>query len=401
MTMSSNYVIVGASAAGIAAAIKIRQKDASARIVCLTQENSAPYNKCFLVDWVSGNKTWDELFLREPSFFTEHGIELVYNCSVQYLDLQKRMVTCNNGSQWQYKKLLLAMGASARTLSALHDKKNVYTFYTMQDVQKIITLLEQQDSKKRIAVIGAGITGMECVDALLAHKNNIASLCVIDTASQVLGRLITSDGSDFLEYHMQKHDIIFYKNSSISFKSDYFNCINRVYLSDGTCVPVDIVITVVGSIPNTQWLKNSGLVLDTQALVVNEWLQTSDSDVYAAGDCIVVKEQLSGSSMRSCMWADAMAQGMVAGSNMVYHEKQYNGIVLQTVSHLFGMPFSVMGRLYTKNENERLEIIQASDYYARIVYSNDGVVQGYCVIGTVPDRSVSKLRRSLLTKVYF
>ena len=103
--------------------------------------------------------------------------------------------------------------------------------------------------------------------------------------------------------------------------------------------------------------------------------------------------------MRSCMWADAMAQGMVAGSNMVHHEKQYNGIVLQTVSHLWHA-FSVMGRLYTKNENERLEIIQ----HLIIMLELCTVMMVWCkgtVIGTVPDRSVSKLRRSLLTKSLF
>ena len=105
-----------------------------------------------LVDWVSGNKTWDELFLREPSF-TEHGIELVYNCSVQYLDLQKRMVTCNNGSQWQYKNCCLLWEHQHEHYPLCMIKKNVYTFYTMQDVQKIITLLEQQDSKSVLLLL--------------------------------------------------------------------------------------------------------------------------------------------------------------------------------------------------------------------------------------------------------
>lgn len=396
--MTIDYLIIGTSAAGITAAAKIRQKDTQGTVVCLTQEQALPYNKCFLVDWVSGLKQHDQLLLRKESFFAEQNITIEFNRTVIRLERVEKKVICADGSVWHYNKLLLAMGARART-TEYNQYDNVHTFYTKHDAQQLIQQLSLQ-AKKRIVVVGAGITGMECVDALFQKKDNLRSLSVIDRAHHVLSRFVTSDVATFLEEYMHHVGIAWYKECAIASVIHKDNGITHIQLSDGTCLPVDLLITVVGSLPNTEWLKDSGIVLDQGVVVVNQWLQTSDESIYAAGDCIQVVELLSGEKMRSSMWADAVAQGMTAGTNLVTHEKVYAGIYLQTVSHLFGMSFAVMGRLQ-KQEHERVEIIAKKNYYARIVYNHQNSVQGYCIVGDVPERAISKLRRSLLTQTSF
>lgn len=391
--MQKTYVIIGASAAGISAAAKLRQLDVNARIVCISDEHEPPYNKCFLVDYLSNQKEFEQLFLKPQDFFSKNGIELKLGLRVVALDRQKKKVICVDGSAFEYTKLLLGLGGLVLPpIEGIKDTQGIFTFYNLQDTEAIKAWVERPHIKQ-IVIIGAGLSGLECADALKGYN---VSITVIDRNAHVLGRQTDESGALFIQKKATDYNVHFYFGTSIARIHAIDQKIKAVELADGTMLDAQMVICALGARPNSQLAKSAGLGIEQDAIVTNEWLQTSDPEVYAAGDVALVTNKMTGQKMRNCTWPDALVQGSTAATNMVEHGKPYPGVALITASHFFGLSFHTTGDLSVLAQSCNIKELHADTHYQKIFLSPEGIVQGFLLIGYT--EHLSTLKRSWLTQ---
>lgn len=389
--MQNIYLVIGASAAGMGAVTKLRQLDKEARIICVSDEPEFPYNKCFLVEYLNHEKSLEQMYTKPQDFFIKNNIELKLNIKITSIDTHSKQVACMDGSTIAYTKLLLGVGGTLQIPPIEgKDTDGVFPFYNLNDTQEIKKWIEQQNVK-HVVIIGAGLSGLECADALTYY--NIA-MTVVDKNTQVLGRQVDAVGADFIQTKARDHNVDFCFDVMVNKIISEDNRVCAVELSNGTIIKTDMVICALGARPNLALAESASLEIEQYAIVTNEWMQTSNADIYAAGDVALVTNVLTGEKMRSCTWPDALVQGMRAGTNMVEHTKPYAGVTLITASHFFGLSFHVAGLFDISGPEADIE--QSGQCYKKVKYSESGFVQGFMLIGYT--QKLSRLKRSLLTQ---
>lgn len=392
--MGKKFVVIGVSAAGIGCLSKLRQLAPDATIIALSYEPELPYNKCFLADYLGNNKTAEQLLTKPTSFFTDNRIDLQLGVTVTKIDRPTKTVTCDNGSVIPYDALLLAVGGSARVLSVdgAHHVKGIFPFYTYAQTHALKAWAERPETET-IAIIGAGLSGLECADALLGYNKKII---LIDRAAGPLPAHTTVASARYLKDAITASGVQAIFNSGVQEVLSVKNSITAIRLTDGTILDISMLVWAIGAQPNLDLARSAAITLDSGAIATNQYLQTNDAAVFAAGDCALVKNMLTGTSIRSTTWPDAMMQGMVAAMGMVGQERSYPGVVPWLSSAFFGKKFYAAGRLSPLAHEHVLEET-TDDAYIYVVRNSHGVVQGFTLIGAVAPYAVD-LKRSLVTQ---
>ncbi len=385
--MVKNYLIIGASAAGISAALKLRQFDQDAKIICFSEEKEFPYNKCFLADYLHGRKKATDILIRTPDFLASQNIILFFDTKIVKINPQNKFITDRNGLEYGYDKVLIATGGSIRQLPIKGiEQPHVLSFYTMKDADAIILAIKSLDVKS-VVIIGAGLSGLECADAVSKY---VESVTVVERAKHLLPCQVTFDGAQVIERAL--------KNQRIELK---INCsiqeirASEVLLSNKEVLKADLVISACGATPNGSLAETAYLETTKGSLVTNKYLQTNNKDIYAAGDVAIVTDLLTGNFVKSCTWPDALIQGSVAASNMAGVEREYSGVIIITSSAFFGVKFFSAGTLNDCNGLYKVQMQKAEDSYRLIVHEN-GIIKGFLLIGNT--HGIVELKQALLTK---
>lgn len=390
--MAKRYVIIGASAAGVSAASRLRMLDKDAEITCLTQELDIPYNKCLLADYLAGEIPFEKLLIKPYSFFEEQKISLQLGVQVTGIDPVLKKVSCSNGELIAYDALLLALGGSVQR-PAIHETisaRNVLTFYTLYDTQSLLKAV-QSDSVKRVLIIGAGLSGLECADSITEY---VETVTLIERESHLLFRQIPLAAAQFIQEKMTAQAVQVVTGAIVNRFHFVQEHITGALLSNGKNIEVDLVVYAFGARPNGWIARKAGLAVEGGAIVTDEYLRSSNSAIFAAGDVALVKDKLTGMRIKSSSWPDAIRQGAVAASNMTGLQQVYPGTTTVVSSSFFGMKFFLCGQL--KEPCKRFHVkLQKSDEEFRLIVSENGVVKGFLLIGRT--HHLSALRQSLLT----
>lgn len=389
--MSYHYLCIGSSAAGLAAAYKLRQQDATARITVVTAEHEMPYNRCSLVDYLAGERLLDEIRTRKKAFFSDNNITLKLSTPVISLDVAQQQVITAHGERIGYDKLFLGMGRSSSPLTIPGaEGSGVFSFYDLDDTNAIARYI-QKGQVKHATIIGAGVTGLECADALVKKGITVA---VIQRSHYVLSRQLNYAASAFLEKLAAHLGVVFHKQTTVEEIQRVQGRVVGVHLSDGFTLATDMVVCAVGGRSNAWLAHHAGINVMNGGVVTNEFLQTSVPNIYAGGDVASVKNLLTEAYESTTLWADAGMQGMFAASNMAGRERSYPGIVPITTTEIFGSKLAFVGdvkregdvKTLTKEDNER---------YHRFVLQ-DGVLKGFVMIGHVAQ--LGSLRQAIIAK---
>jgi NAD(P)H-nitrite reductase large subunit len=186
--MNKQYLLIGASAAGIGCALRLRMLDADAEITVLTAERDLPYNKCHLADVLLGEKPLDGLTLCSAELLAQKRITLVRDAQVMDIDHVQKIVHCKgNNESFSYDSLCLATGKSPRMLPLFEGLNftNLFTFYYKSDLEAVITYVNRCQPRTAM-VIGGGLTGLEAADGLRARG---LAVTIVEAAPQVLPSL--------------------------------------------------------------------------------------------------------------------------------------------------------------------------------------------------------------------
>ncbi|NBP01073.1 MAG: NAD(P)/FAD-dependent oxidoreductase [Proteobacteria bacterium] len=390
--MNNRYVIIGASAAGIAAATKLRQLDQEAEIVVVSQETDLPYNKCFLADYLSEKKTQSALLLKQADFFKAQHITLKLGVRVTALAPSDKKIILQDGTHLDYSKLLLAMGGSIvmPEIQGVENVQGIFQFYTLQDTQNILDAVATKKAQ-RVVIIGAGLSGLECADSL---HGKVGSITVIERAAHVLFTHIADDAADFIHTVLEKSGINVRLNQTVVKVFSEQGKLQAVQLADGSVIETDLLICALGARPNSWLAEAAGIAVMGGAIVTDSFLKTSDDAIYAAGDVAQITDKITGGKVKSCSWPDALQQGAVAASNMAGFVKEYGGSVLIVSSSFFGIKFFSCGDVKAERMSDNASLRKTNESF-RLIFHKNRVVKGFLLVGQT--HNILNLKQSVLT----
>jgi apoptosis-inducing factor 3 len=313
------FVILGAGAAGNAAAETLRQDSFSGRVVMITQETRLPYDRPNLSKgYLSGDAGPDTLPWRTPEFYREHDIEVLLGQRVARVEVPLKTLTFADGRTLKYEALLLATGGVPRRLEIPGSQwPNVFTLRSTDDADAIIG---EALPAARVVVIGAGFIGMEAAAALT--KRGLA-VTVVGHGSIPLMRQLGPEIGGMLQQAQAEKGVAFrLGRKPVRLEGD--GRASAVVLDDGETLPADLVVVGLGIKPATDILR--GVLLNPDGSVSTDRQLRVSEGLYAAGDVARFPDWRTGAAIRIEHWRLAEQHGCVAAHNMAGRRVEFAGI---------------------------------------------------------------------------
>jgi NADPH-dependent 2,4-dienoyl-CoA reductase/sulfur reductase-like enzyme/rhodanese-related sulfurtransferase len=347
-------VIIGGSAAGPKAAARARRLDQEADITIIQKDNDLSMASCGYPYYVGGffdNR--NQLLctptgvIRDPKFFLNaKGITALTGTEVLAIDRNSKKVSCKNLSnnelsEHSYDKLIIATGATPKMppVPGL-DLDGITTLQSMKDADYLRKIRDEAKIKKAV-IIGGGLIGIETCEAL-----ELAGIEL--TIIEMLPQLLT-----FLDWQLAKivENHVKSKSANVITGNGLAEFLGKdgklvgVKLTNGTELPCELAVIAIGVKPNTVIAKNAGITIgETGGIVVNEFMETSDPDIYAVGDCIEVKNLITNKKTHAPYGDLANLEGRVAGENAVSNGKaKFPGTIQTGICKVFDYSAGVTG----------------------------------------------------------
>ncbi len=300
----SKFVILGGGmVAGYAAKQLVDLGLQSGELAILSADNSVPYERPPLSKgFLAGRDTEEAIRINPEDFYRKHGIEVKLECEVSVVDPKRKRLILKSGNEFGFHTLIVATGARPRTLNIPGaNLRNLYYLRTLDDSKVIRGAAEEV---KHAVVIGGGFIGME-VAAVLVQKGIEVTMVLND--DRISKRLFSPKMSNFFEAYYAAQGVRLLKSTAVTeLRGD--GAVGSAVLGDGQTIPCELVVAGIGVQPAIQMLANSGLDLG-DGIVVNEYLETSQPDVFAAGDVANYQDVLFGKRRRVEHWDNAVSQG--------------------------------------------------------------------------------------------
>lgn len=377
------HVIIGNSAAGLNAATQIRKENQAAQITMLSAEDCMAYSPVVLPYLVSGKVSDAGMYITDQAFYAENRIDLKLSTRAEGIDTKGQRVLLQNGSKLAYDRLLIATGASPRKLSldtsTVHDR--IFSLRTMADA-KAIAAASQGISHALIA--GAGLVGLETAYAF--QKKGI-EVAIIAKSNQLLSRNSDIQCARMIQGKIEQKGVEFLFGRDIAAISKENGKI-LVATDVGDVFLTDMIVVGKGVDANLELVHGTDIDIEW-GIRVNAAMQTSASNVYAAGDVTQSRHLLSGKSDMFSNWPSACTQGKIAGSNMAGTPLKLAGEVAYNVMPVFDCTAAFMER--RDDGDEETEVFQYIDehrsVYRKILVKKDRVV-GAVMLGSYKDAGV-------------
>lgn len=368
------YLIIGASAAGLAAAQGIRKYDKNGSVTILTEEAYMPYSRPSISYYLKGKVKESDMALRKPSFYKSNKIDVVTNVKVTAIDKEKKTVRAGR-KMYSYDKLCLATGSVpfVPPMENVKGKSNALTFLDLSAVKEVKKLA---NDKTRAVVIGAGLIGMKAAEGL---AKVCKSVDVVELAPRVLPSILDAKSSKQVKKHLESNGIKFHLENTVVKAVSKGKQITAVTLNDGTKLVCDLLILAVGVRPRTDLAESAGLEVNRGIITDTQTMQTSDENIYAAGDCCVSVDMLDGSKKIIALWPNAVQQGSVAGAQMAGGDDTVGGTYSVNAIDFFGLRICTCGLINAQGEQYFNKTVTDGNAYKRLIFEDDKLV-GFVLI---------------------
>ena len=298
------YIILGGGmVAGYAAKELASRGLKSGELAIVSADIALPHERPPLSKgFLSGKDDETSILINGAEWYREHGIEVHLNTVIERIDPNKKLLRSNSGQEFECQHLLLATGARARKLDVLgSDLKDVFYLRSLQDSE---TIRSKSASAKEAVIIGGGFIGME-VASVLAQKSIQTTLVIRE--ERVWSGVFTPLMSAFFEQYYTSRGVRIMKEAHVvSFEGK--GAVQAVLLGDDKKITCDLVVVGVGAVPVTEPVEKTDVTVEN-GIVVNEYLETSRADVYAAGDVANYPDTVFGKRRRVEHWDNAVSQG--------------------------------------------------------------------------------------------
>ena len=242
------YVIIGNSTAGIAAAESIRKLDQAGNITILSDEAFPTYGRPLISYYLLGKTDAAHMNYRPADFYRKNNIRTMFSVRAEHIDAAKKQVLLQGGKKVKYDKLLVATGSRpfVPPMEGL-DKNEYFTFMTYADA---LALEKQLAPEKNVLIVGAGLIGLKCLEGI---ADRVGKVTVVDMAPHILPSILDDYGASIIQNQLEKHGAEFYLSDSVaSFEKGV------AHLKSGATVPFDILVVAAGVRPNVELVKEAG-----------------------------------------------------------------------------------------------------------------------------------------------
>ena len=316
-TTVSKVVIVGAGAAGTAAAEMLRRCGFRGDVTIVDEDDGSPYDRPNLSkDYLAGNAPEEWIPIRPPGFYDEHHVALVKSRATK-LDPVARLLYVDGRAPLGYDALILATGAEPVRLTIPGaDLPHVHYLRSLSDSRSLIAATERA---RNVVVIGASFIGLEAA-ASIRTRNASSAVHVVAPEALPLERVMGRELGQFIKSLHEQHGVTFHlEQTATKIERD------SVTLANGQRLTADLVVIGVGVRPRLQLAQDAGLRID-KGTVVDEYLETSVPGVFAAGDIARWPDPHTGASIRVEHWVVAERQGQVAARNVLGAHERFDQV---------------------------------------------------------------------------
>lgn len=331
-------LVIGGVAAGTKTAAKLKRENPGAQVTIVTKSSEISYAGCGLPYYVGDVITQrEQLIVNTPQSFSRlTGAEVITETEVTALDRAAHTVTARaaDGSEktFSYDKLVIAVGASPTIPNVPGtDLENVFTMGTPADADALKAAAEA--GLGRAVVVGAGLVGLETAENLSARG---VKTTVIDIAPHILPGLLDEEMADYVENILADQGVMVLTSTGLEgLEGD--GTLKKV-LTSRRGIKADAAVLALGFKPNTAFLEGSGLEMIKGTIAVDGYMQTNDPDIYACGDCAIVKNRITGARKWSAMGSTANICGRLAAKRIAGSEAApHPGVLGTAVAKLPGI----------------------------------------------------------------
>jgi 3-phenylpropionate/trans-cinnamate dioxygenase ferredoxin reductase subunit len=322
---SSIAIIIGTGHAGGELAIALRNEGWEGRILLLGEETHLPYHRPPLSKaYLAGSVEKSSLSIRPQLAYDKANVEFSGGVRVLRIDRANKRLELADGKQLAYDKLAIATGGRPRPLNvpnatAAARCANFHYLRTLDDVELIRA---QMAPGKRLAIVGGGYIGLEVAAAAVAQGLQVS---VLEALPRVLQRVTAAELSAYYERKHREAGVDIRTSVQVADLEVTGEAVSAVICVDGSRLETDLVVVGIGLIANTELAAEAGLQVDN-GIQVDEHAQTSDPDIYAAGDCTNHPNPLLGRRLRLESVPNALEQSRVAAANMAGKAKTYASV---------------------------------------------------------------------------
>jgi 3-phenylpropionate/trans-cinnamate dioxygenase ferredoxin reductase subunit len=317
MNTLDSVVIAGGGLAGATAAFALRKGGFDGRVILVSQEQPAPYERPPLSKtYLRGESTLDQALVRPLADYEAHGIELLRGRRAVTLDPTIRQLNLDDGTNLTYDALLIATGAAPRHLGSTPvSLAGVHYLRNAEDADAIRT---EAGSAKSIAVIGGGWVGSEVAASLRQLGHDVT---LISALPRPLERVLGPEVAEVYRQLHAEHGVRLVQGRVSSIRGT--RSVEEIRLTDGHGVSADLVVIGVGAVARLQLAMRAGLETTAGGIAVDEYLRTSVPNIYAAGDVAAAWHPRFGRHLRVEHWDNAIRQGKAAAANILGANEPY------------------------------------------------------------------------------
>jgi 3-phenylpropionate/trans-cinnamate dioxygenase ferredoxin reductase subunit len=321
MTDPRTFVIVGSSLAGAKAAEQLRADGFTGRVMLIGTETDRPYERPPLSKgYLLGKEPLEKAYVHDAAWYSEHDVELLLGVTATALDPQAHKVTIDGIEDIHYDKLLLATGSRPRALEVPGTENlGIHYLRTMTDSTALKSGLREG---VQVVIVGAGWIGLETAAAAREHG---ATVHIVETDDLPLRRVLGDEVAAFFRDVHEAHGVTFHFGVGVHEFGGAAGRVSHAVLTDQTEIPADLILVGVGIQPNVELAGSAGIEVDN-GVVTDEYLRTSDPDIYAAGDVASFRHPMLGQRIRVEHWANALNGGPAAAASMLGGDAPYDRV---------------------------------------------------------------------------
>ncbi len=362
----NKYVIIGNGVAGVEAAKAIRDNDNECDIILISNEKVNLYYRPRLIEYLADKVEFEKILTYNEKWYEDRNIKRILGQEVIDICVADKNITLDSGEKIEYTKLLMANGANPFVPAVEGAGKN--GVFVVRDKRDVECIKEYIKDKKKAVVIGGGLLGLELANSL--HEDGL-DVTILEFMDRLLPRQLDKAGALVLEKLLEEKGLKFRLNEGVG-KIVGDTKITKVLLTSGNEIETDVVIISAGIRPRRDLADKAELTFN-KGLIVNEYMQTSNQEIYAAGDVIEYNGMLYG------LWLPAKEQGALAGKNMVTENTEnYTPGKIETRLKVVDISLFSQGKIQGDNLEEKVEEHGAA--YEKLFYEN-GELVGAIVIG--------------------